>query len=170
MSTLGLEADPSSTGKSRLQTPVSSSETDVISVPAFSTLGKAAFNLRHDVFVVEQGVPAEVETDEDDRTALHFVAIHEGEVVGTLRVVLKPEHAKIGRVAVRREQRGLGIARRLMEVAMDKCRASGIDRFYLAAQIDKVSLYEKFGFVAFGPEFMDAGIPHRAMRTYGSEY
>jgi predicted GNAT family N-acyltransferase len=27
-------------------------------------------------------------------------------------------------------------------------------------------MYEKLGFTAFGPEFQDGGMPHRAMRNY----
>ncbi|MFC0406797.1 GNAT family N-acetyltransferase [Roseomonas elaeocarpi] len=138
----------------------------VIRVPAASTLGRAALALRHAVFVVEQGVPADEEVDEYDPAATHFVAIHEGEVVGTLRVVLLPEHAKIGRVAVRQDRRGSGIARQMLTAAMAHCRALGVERFFLAAQIDKLGLYEKLGFTAFGPQFMDAGIPHLAMKTY----
>lgn len=142
------------------------SEIDVVLVPPSSTLGRAALELRHKVFVVEQGVPVELEVDEDDPTATHFVAIYEGEVVGTLRVVFKPEHAKICRVAVCRERRGSGIARHMMNFAIEHCRALGVNRFCLSAQVDKLGFYEKLGFVAFGPQFMDAGIPHLAMKTY----
>jgi predicted GNAT family N-acyltransferase len=94
------------------------------------------------------------------------VALAQGEVVGTLRVIDKPEHVKIGRVAVRQAFRGQGIARQLMLAAMAHARAQGRDRFYLTAQSDKLDMYEKFGFAAFGPEFFDGGMPHRAMRTY----
>ncbi len=138
----------------------------VLAAPVFSTLCNAAFRLRREVFVIEQHVPEEIEHDADDLTAIHFVAIAAGEVVGTLRIVFKPEHAKIGRVAVDRDWRGKGIARVMMLAAMDHCRQQGVDRFYLAAQTDKLGFYEKLGFTAFGDEFMDAGIPHRSMRTY----
>lgn len=138
----------------------------VFQVPASSTLGRIALELRQEVFVVEQGVPVEEEIDSHDPAATHFVAIHEGEVVGTLRIVFMPEHAKIGRVAVRRAHRGQGIARQMMNAAMEHCRALGVGRFFLTAQTDKVGLYEKLGFAAFGEEFLDAGIPHLAMKTY----
>lgn len=150
---------------------MSASETGIVRVPAASPLGEAAMALRHDVFVVEQGVPADEEIDGDDPVAIHFVALVEGEVVGTLRVVVKPEqagtpeHAKIGRVAVRRDRRGSGIARRMMLRAMAHGREIGVDRFFLTAQTDKLGFYEKLGFVAFGPDFMDGGMPHRAMKT-----
>ena len=141
----------------------------ILVVPPFSTLCNAAFALRREVFVWEQKVPEEEEHDADDMTATHFVAIAEGEVVGTLRLIDKPEHVKIGRVAVRQSFRGQGIARQMMTAAMDHARAQGRDRFYLTAQSDKLGMYERLGFVAFGPEFQDGGMPHRAMRSYDRE-
>ncbi|KKC40897.1 acetyltransferase [Devosia epidermidihirudinis] len=145
------------------------SDITVLIAPPFSTLCNAAFALRREVFVWEQKVPEEEEHDADDLTATHFVAIADGEVVGTLRVINKPEHAKIGRVAVRLSWRGRGIAKTMMLAAMEHCRAKGRDRFYLTAQSDKLSFYEKLGYAAFGPEFFDGGMPHRAMRTYDRE-
>ena len=90
----------------------------------------------------------------------------EGEVVGTLRLLHKPEHIKIGRVAVHQAFRGRGIAKAMIHAAMQHARALGQDRFYLTAQSDKLGFYERLGFAAFGPEFQDGGMPHRAMRTY----
>ena len=138
----------------------------ILIVPPFSTLCNAAFALRREVFVWEQKVPEEIENDEYDLTATHFVAVLEGEVVGTLRMIAQPEHHKIGRVAVRQAFRGRGVAKAMMLAAMSQARAAGGDRFFLTAQTDKLGLYEKLGFVAFGEEFQDGGMPHLAMRTY----
>ncbi len=142
------------------------SELTILQVPVFSTLCNAAFALRREVFVLEQKVPVEEENDALDLTATHFVAIAEGEVAGTLRLLDYPEHTKIGRVAVHSLWRGKGVARAMMDQAMAHARAKGSQRFYLTAQSDKLGLYEKLGFVAFGPEFYDGGMPHRAMRDY----
>lgn len=138
----------------------------ILIVPPFSTLCNAAFALRREVFVWEQNVPEEEEHDGDDLTATHFVGVLEGEVVGTLRLIDRPEHLKIGRVAVRLAFRGRGIARQIIAAAMEHGAAGGRDRFYLTAQSDKLGFYQGLGFVAFGPEFIDGGMPHRAMRTY----
>ncbi|MBS3847287.1 MULTISPECIES: GNAT family N-acetyltransferase [Devosia] len=140
--------------------------TTILTVPPFSALCNAAFALRREVFVWEQKVPEEEENDADDLTATHFVAIVAGEVVGTLRLLDKPEHIKIGRVAVHQAFRGQGIAKAMIITAMDHARAAGRDRFYLTAQSDKLGFYERLGFAAFGPEFQDGGMPHRAMRSY----
>lgn len=145
------------------------SEPVILVVPVYSLLCNAAFALRREVFVWEQKVPEEEEHDTYDMTATHFVALAEGEVVGTLRLIDLPEHTKIGRVAVRQAFRGRGIARKLIGKAMDHARQKGQARFYLTAQSDKLGFYESLGFVAFGPEFMDGGMPHRAMRDYARE-
>lgn len=145
------------------------SDITILSVPVFSTLANGAFALRREVFVWEQKVPEEEEFDSYDLTATHYVAIAEGNVVATLRLIAQPEHIKIGRVAVHQAWRGKGVARKLIEQAMADARAKGSERFFLTAQSDKLGLYEKLGFVAFGPEFMDGGMPHRAMRDYDKD-
>lgn len=143
-----------------------SNDITIIFVPVFSTLCNAAFSLRKAVFVHEQGVPETEEIDIDDFTASHLIAISAGEVVGTLRLIMKDEHVKIGRVAVKATMRGRGIAKKLMLHAMTSARADGHDRFYLTAQVDKIDFYTKLGFTAFGDEFIDGGMPHLAMRNY----
>ena len=74
------------------------------------------FRLREEVFIIEQSVPVDMERDEHDATALHFLALIDAKPVGTARVVLKDNGtvAKIGRVAVRRSTRGIGIGKRLI--------------------------------------------------------
>ncbi len=138
----------------------------ILAVPISSDLGGLALRLRREVFVVEQHVPPEVELDELDLACTHLVALVDGDVVGTLRIIFLPEHVKIGRVAVARSARGKGIATAMMHFAMDLARARGETKFYLTAQTDKLALYEKLGFVAYGEEFEDGGMPHLAMKTY----
>jgi predicted GNAT family N-acyltransferase len=56
-------------------------------------------HLREAVFIVEQNVPADLDRDEYDDSALHFLALYYNRPVGTARVVLKENGAvaKIGR-------------------------------------------------------------------------
>ena len=138
----------------------------ILSVPITSDLGALALEVRRRVFILEQNVPETIERDTYDAEAAHLVAIDNGDVVGTLRIVFLPEHAKFGRVAVLREARGKGIASKMMRAAMEIARGRGESRFYLTSQSDKVALYEKLGFVAFGDEFEEGGLPHRSMKTY----
>jgi predicted GNAT family N-acyltransferase len=138
----------------------------ILAVPLFSHLGNLALALRREVFVGEQHVPAAIEFDAYDHAATHLVALADGDVVGTLRLVWLDAHAKFGRVAVARAARRHGIATALMRHGMELARARGETRFYLTAQIDKLALYEKLGFVACGDPFEEGGMPHLAMKTY----
>lgn len=126
----------------------------------------AAMRIRFEVFVDEQGVPPELEADEHDAAALHLLALDAATraPVGTARVLDKGDGvAKIGRVAVRKEHRGRGVGEALMRRAMEAARAAGMTRAILDAQLPVIPFYEHLGFVAEGPIFDDAGIPHRRM-------
>lgn len=138
----------------------------ILPVPVFSPLCNLGFALRREVFVLEQKVPEELEHDDDDMTATHIVGIVDGAVIAVLRVLWKEDYAKIGRVAVAASHRGLGLGAELIRFAVDHAGQKGQPRCYLESQSDKVGFYERLGFVAYGDEFMDAGIPHRKMRNY----
>ncbi len=119
--------------------------------------------LRHEVFVEEQGVPLELERDEHDATALHFLATWDGRPVGTERVLLKGDTGKIGRVCVLRAMRGKGIGAALIRAAVEELRGRRLRRAVLGSQVHAIPFYEALGFVAEGPVYDDAGIPHRDM-------
>jgi predicted GNAT family N-acyltransferase len=124
---------------------------------------RAALALRHEVFVVEQGVPLEEEYDRHDETALHLVALDAGRVVATCRLVAAGDTAKLGRMAVAAAARGRGIASALLAEAEARARAAGARRIALAAQTTVVALYERAGYSAYGEPFADAGIEHVMM-------
>lgn len=122
-------------------------------------------DIREEVFVAEQSVPQELERDEYDDTALHFLALIDGEPVATARVLWKDggKTAKIGRVAVRKAHRGKGLGRDLLSAIEKDSALTGVHRFVLDAQTHALPFYENLGYIAEGPEFLDAGIPHRHM-------
>jgi predicted GNAT family N-acyltransferase len=126
-----------------------------------------AMRIRLAVFVGEQDVPPELEPDEYDAVAIHLVALAPGAdtVVGTARVIDKGGGiAKIGRVAVLASHRGLGVGAALMRAALVAAQEQGATIAALDAQVAVIPFYERLGFVAEGPVFDDAGIPHRHMR------
>lgn len=118
--------------------------------------------LRIAVFVVEQGVPAEIERDAFDPLSLHAVATGtDGQVVGTGRLL--PD-GHIGRMAVAASQRGSGLGGRILELLVDEARSRGFPEVVLNAQVRAEAFYRKHGFEAEGEVFMEAGIEHRTMR------
>jgi predicted GNAT family N-acyltransferase len=122
-----------------------------------------AFAIRMRVFVREQGVPAEIELDRDDRRALHFLASISGKAVGTARVVTRQGNAKIGRMAVLKSYRRRGVGVKLLKRTVAAAKKLGARKIYLHAQVAVIGFYEQLGFVCVGPVFDEAGIAHRKM-------
>lgn len=136
---------------------------------------EACFAVRKEVFVVEQGVPQEIEYDVHDADAVHVLAVREdGLPLGTGRLLYGEAAAartdgdltvgSLGRLAVTQEARGLGVGAALVRAIEDAARARGLAAVDLHAQTHALGFYERLGYVAYGPEFPDAGMPHRAMR------
>jgi YbgC/YbaW family acyl-CoA thioester hydrolase len=131
----------------------------------WADLQKWASPLRTEVFVHEQKVPAELEWDEDDHTALHCVALNRmGVVLATGRLL---QHAtgvgRIGRMAVKRQMRGTDLGRRVLHALMEAARARGDTQVLLHAQCSAEGFYSRSGFVPQGAVFEEAGIAHIEM-------
>lgn len=121
----------------------------------------ALCELRRLVFIKEQGVPEALEWDGLDQEALHLLAEDaRGKAIATARMLAD---GHIGRVAVLKPWRGMGVGRKLMQQLLILADQRGYSRLFLDAQIDAIGFYRKLGFTATGEIFMDAGIPHRHM-------
>ncbi|MEU8498162.1 GNAT family N-acetyltransferase [Streptomyces lavendulae] len=134
----------------------------------------ACYAVRTDVFVVEQSVPESIEYDAYDAVAVHVLAVGpDGEALGTGRLLHgpealaktgSPEVGSLGRLAVRKSARGLGVGVALVRAIEAEAAGLGLTAVDLGAQTHALGFYERLGYVAYGPEFQDAGIPHRSMR------
>ena len=136
---------------------------------------EACFAVRKEVFVAEQGVPEEIEYDAYDAGAVHVLAVREdGRALGTGRLLFgeaalgrtggDPSVGSLGRLAVSREARGLGVGVALVRAIEEAARTRGLTAVDLHAQTRALGFYERLGYEAYGPEDMEAGIPHRSMR------
>ncbi len=129
---------------------------------AWDGLGQAARSVREAVFIVEQGVPRELELDANDSRSRHVVARDaSGTAIGTGRLL---SDGHIGRMAVLSSWRGQGVGRALLERLLDEATASGMTSLVLNAQVQACGFYRRLGFVEEGAEFIEAAMPHRAMR------
>ena len=119
-------------------------------------------SVRRAVFIVEQGIPESEEWDAADPVCRHVLAESRNrDAVGTGRLEAT---GKIGRVAVLPQHRGTGVGGAIVRHLVDRARGLGLGEVYLHAQSAAVVFYERLGFRAEGPEFDEAGIPHRRMR------
>jgi predicted GNAT family N-acyltransferase len=119
-----------------------------------------AYPIRFTVFVHEQGVPEELELDADDAMAWHAVVLDHGKAIATGRLL---RNGKIGRLAVLKEYRGLGLGSELLKTLVSYGRQEEIKQFFLHAQTTAIGFYERHGFNAIGLPFEEAGIDHIKM-------
>lgn len=119
--------------------------------------------LRHAVFCVEQGVAAHEEMDGRDGEGVHLVAVANGKVLATCRLLFVGSTVQLSRLAVRQDARRRRIASRLLALADEEARAGRARRIVLHAQTYARSLYEAAGYEPRGRVFMESGIEHIAM-------
>lgn len=121
--------------------------------------------IRHEVFVKEQAVPVELERDQWDEGAEHFLALLDGRPAGTVRLVDEhPGEAHLGRLAVLPPARGTGLGVALVRAVEERARERSLVSVVLGAQTQALTFYARLGYTAEGEIFDDAGIPHRWMR------
>ncbi|MBR2954275.1 MAG: GNAT family N-acetyltransferase [Clostridia bacterium] len=122
-------------------------------------------NLRIEIFVKEQGVPEENEFDDYDLQVPHLVIFSDSEPVATGRVIPYGEDTvKIGRIAVKKDKRGLGLGEKIVLELLRKSKEDGAKTVRVGAQTHAVGFYEKCGFSLLGtPEYMEENIPHYDM-------
>lgn len=117
--------------------------------------------IRTSVFIEEQSVTPEFEWDEIDSSAVHLLALHDNQAIGCLRII---HYTKIGRMAVLRQWRGLGVGNQLLTAAINICRLHGSKRIYLSAQTHAIHFYQQAGFEITSEEYTDVHIPHVDMQ------
>ena len=118
--------------------------------------------LRTQVFIVEQAVPEEEELDGLDADAIHFIARDgDGTAAGTARLL---KNGQVGRMAVLSQYRKQGVGSALLAFIIDwHHQNQSLPPLFLHAQLHAIPFYQRLGFSARGPEFLDAGIAHREM-------
>ena len=116
--------------------------------------------IRYEVFVDEQKVPEKLEIDGLDIEAKHVLAFVDEVPIGTGRIL---SDGHIGRVAVLKNYRGLGIGklimRELIKWAQDMC----LEKVWLSSQWHAHSFYLDLDFVCVAEIYQEAGIDHIKM-------
>ena len=120
--------------------------------------------VRQKVFVEEQNVAAEEEWDELDWACRHLLIANENAPMATGRLLsLGDGRARIGRMAVRKDHRGQGLGRIILQGLIAEARRLGFAEIILHAQTHALGFYARAGFATQGPEFDECRMPHREM-------
>jgi predicted GNAT family N-acyltransferase len=108
-------------------------------------------------------VSAAADRDGRDPEATHIVAVEDGRVVGTCRLLFRGKVARLGRLAVETDRRGGGIAAAILREADHVALRHGAEAISLHAQTYALRLYVDAGYEERGPAFTEEGIEHVAM-------
>ena len=121
--------------------------------------------LRMAVFIEEQGVPEELETDALDALAYHAVACVDDAIIGTGRLLVLPGgDALIGRMAVQIDVRRIGVGGHVLQFLEDAAVKLGVPEVIVHAQTYVSEFYSRAGYNTEGEPFDEAGIQHIIMR------
>jgi len=105
----------------------------------------------------------EADRDGRDPEATHIVAVEDGTLLGTCRLVFRGDVARLGRLAVEQGARGRGVAAAILAEATRVARAAAAGRIALHAQTYAMGLYVRDGYELAGAPFEEEGIEHVAM-------
>lgn len=118
---------------------------------------------RTSVFVVEQNCPYP-EVDGKDPQSYHLFKEENGEIIAYLRVLpagVSYKEASIGRVLVKKEYRGQGLAEELLRRGLDFIHVELKEAtIKIQAQDYLRKFYGSFGFKAITETYLEDNIPH----------
>ena len=123
--------------------------------------------IRNEVFVVEKGVPASIENDENDvlhGSYKHFLAKKDGKSVAALRIHLENDILKIQRFCVLKEYRGCNVGREILDYLDEYSRANCVREIVLDSKYDVFGFYENGGYEVISEPFYEAGVKHVKMK------
>jgi predicted GNAT family N-acyltransferase len=131
-----------------------------------------ALAIREVVFIEEQHVPEGIERDAEDATAFHLLAFSVGHAIGTGRLVtldkapseFPGKWGQISRMAVLESHRKSGVGSLLLAELEAEARRQRMRGLRMHAQLSALSFYQRHGYTAVGPVFLEAGIDHLEMR------
>jgi predicted GNAT family N-acyltransferase len=134
---------------------------------------EAAFGVRREVFVLEQGYTEEQEFDGAEAKALHVLAQlvpgcattpgaarHLGAARLLLDATEDPPVAYVSRLSVLTFARGMGLGRAIVEFVLEGARGMGCTKARAGAQVTALDFWARLGFRPTGEEYMDFHVPH----------
>ncbi|WVW81172.1 hypothetical protein I302_103163 [Kwoniella bestiolae CBS 10118] len=127
--------------------------------------------IRKEVFIDEQGYDIKVETNDDDHRSTHFLLVlsDNEEPVGTIRLI--NENNQLGRFAILKQYRGMGLGIPLIQALHDYVRGKGGKEVWCQSQAgdptkggaDATGFYKRLGYVDRGERYMKEGTVHQDM-------
>lgn len=122
-----------------------------------------AFYVRKLVFVKEQQVPMEIEIDEFEQEAIHFVGYLDDTPIAASRLRWVDQFGKLERLCVIKKYRGQQFGTEMIKGMEAEVVEHGYDHTKLHAQTQAIEFYKQLGYEIHSDQFLEAGIPHVVM-------
>ena len=121
-----------------------------------------ANRIRQAVFIDEQHVDPDIEYDEYESDAIHYLLSVEGKPVATARWRETDKGIKLERFSTLRSHRNQGLGAILLLDVMEDIIPYG-KKIYLHSQLKAIPFYERHGFTKVGDMFTEADMEHFEM-------
>ena len=133
--------------------------TNKLEIKVFNTLPDEAVDIRIEVFVDEQEFREEFDTA--DNIATHLVGFIDNKSVATARIIPQDDGSfMIGRVAVRKNCRKLGLGAKIIAEAEKVIKTLNGKSIYIHSQLQAVPFYEKQGYIPTGEKDFEEDCEH----------
>lgn len=126
----------------------------------------AHHRIRHEVFVVEQGLFADSDEDthDTDPRTVHLIGLIGKVPAGTVRLWPRGDGTWKGdRLAVVRGKRHIGLGRPLVQLAVRTAAGLGGSRMHAQVQVANVQFFQTLGWACDGAAQDYLGAPHQHM-------
>ncbi|RYG53397.1 MAG: GNAT family N-acetyltransferase [Chitinophagaceae bacterium] len=120
---------------------------------------------RAEVFVVEQQCNY-LDPDGVDIQSMHLCGWQANELIAYARIIpagIAYAEASIGRVLIRKQFRGNGTGKLLMQKSIEACKTLGNGSIHISAQYYLLDFYTNLGFGIVGEQYLEDDIPHIGM-------
>lgn len=134
-----------------------------IKAVTFNERHEDAFIVRRAVFVDEQNISEEIEIDDLEEEAVHFIGYVNGHPVAASRLRFVDDMGKLERICVLKEFRKYSYGSQIIQAMEKMIKDNDVKKAVLNAQTTVIPFYEKHGYKVVSDEFFDAGIPHVKM-------
>ena len=116
--------------------------------------------IREQIFVVEQGIPRELEQDGLDAASIHVLALYDGAPAATGRLTMTSDREGVlARIAVLPDYRGKGLGKHVVQHLEALARREGLATVSLKPHHYLEDFYQKMGYTTVPGSFSTAG-PH----------
>lgn len=124
---------------------------------------KDALYVRHLVFVQEQKVPENIEIDEFEQDAIHFIGYYKQQPIAAGRLRFIDHYGKLERLCVLKNFRGNDYGKQMLKEMEKETLSNHFNHTLLNAQSSAIPFYEKVGYQVASKPFTEAGIIHVTM-------